>query len=378
MNIQKPRLIDNYSSIILDILRILAAAIVLIFHIAGHWSITNNSITKMSRAPHGGVVIFFVLSGFVIAYTAIQRNRGGMQYFQARFSRLYSIVIPALVITGIIQVAVYYLDKDLYLGFARGLSLPRYILSGLFVNEIWFFSAGPPINGPLWSLSYEFWYYIIFGLFLYKRKGRKWLIPGIIGCLIPGPKILLMMPIWLFGYLAYRIPRPNITISQSWVMFSILTIASFISIFYIQPLPYKIGGDQPLTFAGQFLTDWITGIFIALALWIIPPYEGKVKWVALTKWIRNIADLTFPIYILHFPFIVLYDALTSSSINKTSQLWLPLIFILTVTILIGIVLERFRPYWTKFFSYLFTKIAAIRTKFNHKPIKDPSIVPSIK
>lgn len=304
--------------------------------------------------------MFFVLSGFVIAYTATQKNKGGMQYLQARFSRLYSVVIPALLITGIIQFTVHHLNVDLYSHFTRGLSFPRYLMSSLFVNEIWFLSAAPPINGPLWSLSYEFWYYMIFGLFLYRRKGWKWLIPGFIGCLIAGPKILIMMPIWLAGYLAYRMPRPNISKRASWILFTLFITLSLLIIIYVPPFPFEIGGANILTFASQFLTDWMTGIFVVLAIWIIPPFESQNKPSTLMKQLRNFADITFPIYVLHYPFMILYDALGFAPIKHTWQLWSPIIFVLTATILFGLLLEKYRSLWTKLFKNLFSKLATAK------------------
>jgi peptidoglycan/LPS O-acetylase OafA/YrhL len=52
---------------------------------------------------HLAVMVFFVLSGCVIAYTTFQRHPGDVQkYIIARLSRLYSVVIPALILTGIL------------------------------------------------------------------------------------------------------------------------------------------------------------------------------------------------------------------------------------------------------------------------------------
>jgi peptidoglycan/LPS O-acetylase OafA/YrhL len=378
MNVNKLRSIDSYSSVALDSLRIIAALMVLVFHIFNHWMPLNNSTILMSHTAHGGVVLFFVLSGFVIAYSADQNNRGGMKYFQARFSRLYSVLIPALVITGLIQLIVYNLNIDLYSSFTRGPSLPRYILSGLFMNEIWLLSAAPPINGPLWSLSYEFWYYIIFGLFMFRRKGWKWFVPSIIACLLAGPKIFIMMPIWLLGCLAYRSPRPNLSKNILWVLFAVFISLSVVVMCYITPFPFDIREGHPLSFSSQFITDWLAGICVAGAVWVIPPFEGKATSTSMILYLRKTADITFPLYILHYPLLILYDAFGFRPINSILDLWVPFTCILTAAVLIGIVLERFRPYWTKFFSYVFTRIAAIRTKFNHKPIKDPIIVPSIK
>ena len=236
------------------------------------------------------------------------------------------------------------------------------------MNEVWFLSAAPPINGPLWSLSYEFWYYMIFGLFLFRKKGWKWMIPGFLACIIAGPKILIMMPIWLFGYLAYKTPRPSISATTSWIFFGTIITIALLVMCYAPAIPFPIDGDGPLTFASQFLTDWFTGLLVVLAIWLIPPFEGVVKQDGVIKFIRKLADVTFPIYVLHYPLIILYDALHFGPITKDSQLWAPFISITLVTIVFGLLLEKFRPFWTKLFNLLFNKLSALKLVLvNSKP-----------
>ena len=49
------------------------------------------------------VVIFFVLSGYVIAYTADQKDRTVRRYFINRCARIYSVVVPALLLTRALE-----------------------------------------------------------------------------------------------------------------------------------------------------------------------------------------------------------------------------------------------------------------------------------
>ncbi|MFQ3189263.1 MAG: peptidoglycan/LPS O-acetylase OafA/YrhL [Paraglaciecola sp.] len=73
-----------------------------------------------------------------------------------------------------------------------------------FVTQIWFLSAIPFSNGPFWSLGYEFWYYVIFAIVFYIKTPIKYLLLLVI-CLFVGPKILLLLPIWLMGVMVYKI-----------------------------------------------------------------------------------------------------------------------------------------------------------------------------
>ena len=91
-------------SIYLDIIRFLAALVVLASHI-GYYRFTQGNMQWIRDLNLGSdaVVLFFVLSGFVIAYTTFARNRGAAVYAEARLARLYSVIIPALVFTFVID-----------------------------------------------------------------------------------------------------------------------------------------------------------------------------------------------------------------------------------------------------------------------------------
>lgn len=266
----------------------------------------------------------------------------------ARFSRLYSIVIPALAITAFTELVLLMVDPELSASMTRGAMVPRYILSMFLSNEVWFLSAAPPINGPLWSLSYEFWYYIIFGFFFFRKKNVKWLLAGLLACVVAGPKILLMMPIWLFGYLSYKL-SPTIRQRTSWLLFLSFLAAASASFVFLPGWPGELG-NAPLFFSGQFITDIISGIFIALSLAFMP--TGGTSVAKLIRPIRRAADLTFPIYVLHFPLLILYGSLSDHTVTHSHQLIAPTIAVLVACIMIGFVLEKYRRVWDVGFQNL--------------------------
>ncbi|HEX8425288.1 acyltransferase [Hymenobacter sp.] len=353
-----PRLISTNSSLFLDTLRLAAALIVAIFHAYIMWFPEKDSTTTpLFNISHAAVVIFFVLSGYVIAYTTTINNRGSLQYAQARLSRLYSVVLPALLITGLTELIIRYADTDLHAMYSRGASLPRYILSGTFLNEIWFFSAAPPMNSPLWSLSYEFWYYIIFGVWFFRSTGWKSTVLLLLACLIAGPKILLMMPIWLAGFAAYRLPKLNISATTSWLFVLLAVCVTIATVVYVPIFPRPIG-TPPLFFANQFVTDWVNGFFFAVALWFLPLSTRVVPSGNLITSFRKIADLTFPIYVLHNPLLILSRAIMGYEKNNLAHMWQNLIVVLIAAAIIGVYLEKQRPLWSKFFG----KLLGLKTK----------------
>ena len=357
----RPRIIIGSSSIFLDALRICAALTVLYIHAFDRWfPKLAHPPSKPGEPSHAAVIVFFVLSGYVIAHTTISKNRGGLQHAQARLSRLCSVVIPVLIITALIQFALAYIDPVLLASYSRGPSFIRYILSGLFINEIWFFSAGPPINGSLWSLSYEFWYYIIFGLWIFKKGGWiSYLLP-LAACLIAGPKILLMMPVWLAGYAAYSFPKPQIKEHINWLFVLAGILVAWLAVNYVPPIPYVLY-RKPLYFTNQFITDWISGLCIAFVLWVLPTgneHSTEHKWAGL---FRKVADLTFPLYVLHFPLLVLWRGLFGLKVNNQLQMWQAIIFAILMSAIIGVLLEKQRHLWSGFFKWLIADKAANKT-----------------
>lgn len=353
------RIINGSTSFLLDSLRLCAALTVLYIHAFDRWFPTRAHPGDEPGEPsHAAVIVFFVLSGYVIAHTTISKNRGGMQYAQARLTRLCSIVIPALVITAIIQFIIGHMNPALLASYSRGHSWFRFLLSGLFINELWLFSAAPPLNGSLWSLSFEFWYYTIFGLWFFRKPGWKYMLVPIAFCLFAGPKILLMMPVWLAGYFAYSLPRPAISRTAAWVLVFLALALAWLAVTYVPAMPFKIG-YKPLYYANQFFTDWIVGIITAAALWILPSGDRAHVSAGWEGWFRKLADLTFPLYVLHFPLLILWRCLFGFRLNDAAQLWQALISVLVTAGLIGILLEMQRPLWGRFFKWSLTSLRGV-------------------
>jgi peptidoglycan/LPS O-acetylase OafA/YrhL len=350
--------ISGYTSIALDSLRLLAAFTVVIIHGHDQWmsSNPNNSLPGLEQLSHAGVIIFFVLSGYVIAYTTSANNRGPQQYAIARLSRLYSMLIPALIISTFAQYIVSKLSPAISAEFTRGASWPRYLLSGAFLNEIGFLSAAPPINRPLWSLSYEFWYYVIFGLLFFQRNDR-WKSPllTILACVIAGPKILLLMPIWLSGCMAYKFQHSISPKFKSWLFFFMLLGIAGTVVIFLNSLPFKLG-IKPFFYSNQFITDYLVGFLIAFALGTLPNKQSS-QFVSTSAYkFRKFADLTFPLYVFHHPILILWKSIFDFHMNDRLQMWLAISISIAISLLIGTILENQRHLWTSLFRNIFAEI----------------------
>lgn len=216
----------------------------------------------------------------------------------------------------------------------------------------------PPANIALWSLSFEFWYYLIFGLwFCTGRSWKSWAL-ALGACVIAGPKIVLMMPVWLLGCAAYWVPRPRIWRAASWVCVAFAMSAAAWAASVVRPFPLPIG-HAPFNFANQFVTDWAVGFFVALGLWLVPANatEGsRLIPSSLVQRVRAVADLTFPIYVLHFPLLVLWRVLFGTRLNDLGQYIAAVMVAALISVVLGVTIERKRSVWSQLFRRLFALI----------------------
>ncbi len=122
---------------------------------------------------HAGVVLFFVLSGFVIAWSVDKSEElTWRKYYVDRFSRIYSVLPIAILFTAIIDS----IGGGLSNAYGNPLLIPQeHYWLRLFVNlfsvqgfqgyRVQFGS-----NPALWSIGYECFYYLVFGLIFFWRQ----------------------------------------------------------------------------------------------------------------------------------------------------------------------------------------------------------------
>jgi peptidoglycan/LPS O-acetylase OafA/YrhL len=114
-------------------------------------------VFALTRIGPETVILFFVLSGYLVGGRAIDRMAKQVfrptDYAIDRLTRVFVPLLPALVLTAVIGVAVGNEDTGplVFLGNLLGL------------QQVFVPSYGS--NGPLWSLSYEIWFYVLAGAF---------------------------------------------------------------------------------------------------------------------------------------------------------------------------------------------------------------------
>ena len=70
----------------------------------------------LANLGNDAVMVFFVLSGFVIAYVADKKEKTFHDYALSRLARLYSVAAPALALTVVVDYVGSRIDYSLYTG----------------------------------------------------------------------------------------------------------------------------------------------------------------------------------------------------------------------------------------------------------------------
>lgn len=289
-------------SLYLDALRFGAAFTVFLSHYATG-RISGGMFWYLADYGRTAVLVFFVLSGYVIAWVTEARERTIEDYALSRVARLYSVIIPAFIVTAALDYLGQAIDPRLY-GPEWGHSMAHpavgYALSFVFLGESWNLSALPGFNVPFWSLNYEAWYYVLFAVAWFLRGWRRTAAMGL-AALLAGPKILFLLPVWLMGVAAWRY-RAALPKRLGGPLVA-LSLAGFTAIEALggQPLFW-----HPITHwlpPGYSAYDYILGSIVALFIVGLANLQLPMPGARLQRAVRGLAGTSFGLYLLHYPLL---------------------------------------------------------------------------
>lgn len=303
------------TSIYLDLVRFGAAVVVLLTHLA-YTRFSGGLLLPLRTFGNDAVMIFFVLSGYVIAHTAASRDREIGVYFTNRLARLYSVALPAIVLTFVLDQWGQRIDPALYDGFWYKADRPllRIAAALTFTNELWFQSLRLFTNGPYWSLGYEFWYYVLFACAWYLRGRQRVLGLCAVAALV-GPKILLLLPVWVLGVWVYRVnarDRVGERLGTVLALGSVALYAAFRAFGGRDALLHasyewlgKSFVEQGLKWSNEFLAAYFIGALVAANFIGVNALAARLTPVltACERPIRFCAGYTFSIYLFHYPLL---------------------------------------------------------------------------
>ena len=297
-------------AVYLDLVRAAAAVAVLLSHVLPVFG-----FGKLFPAyGHDAVVVFFVLSGFVIAYACDRKDTGLFDYALSRLVRLWSVAVPALVLGMVLWALLPSPDAasapSRSLRDAAGASLANL----LFLGESWAGERLPPFNGPFWSLNYEAWYYAIYAAFVFTPGRKRWPV-AVLVCVLAGPAVMALAPCWFAGVALYhwraRLRMSNAVAAGVFV----LSLLGYAAIGYYELADwsrawlkqatagqsYRLGASQGLV-ADFLLTAAVAAHFAAAASL---PLIGNAL-LPVRRMAVGAASFTLSIYLYHSPLLALF------------------------------------------------------------------------
>lgn len=298
-------------SLYLDGVRFFAALLVFLFHM-GYFA--GWRVPVIGQFGSEAVITFFVLSGFVISYTAKHKHPDLRDYALSRLARLWSVGLPAIALTFLLDTVGQHLALPAYAPMVP-YSAIKWILSTLanaaFLNQFWSFSIWPGTNGPFWSIAYEFWYYAIFGAAFYLTGWRRVCLV-IVALLVAGPKIVVAFPIWLIGLALLRaLPSDRrsaapVAGALAWCASLALLVGFFsfdVSAWLEAAFPTVAAFGHSTWEVDFFPKSYLLGLMLGLNLYGVMLLSGAIPRIAkpLATLVTVLANASFGIYLFHYP-----------------------------------------------------------------------------
>ena len=309
---------------ILDGLRGVAALLVVAFHVCEANSTSH--LDLMINHGYLAVDFFFLLSGFVVAYA--YDDRWGKLTLKGFFTRRLIRLQPMVIMGAVIGAIFFYYQKSAYWPIISEVPVWK-MLSIMFLGflmipitpsmDIRGWNETYPLNGPAWSLFFEYLANIIYGLGL-RKLGKVALTAlvvvsaaALIYLTVAGPTgdviggwslepsqfgigLTRMMFPFFAGLLLCRVGKLT-KVNNAFFWCSLLLITVF-------AIP-RIGDENTL---------WMNGIYESAAIILVFPLivylgaSGNPLGKFSAKVCKFLGDISYPIYITHYPLIYTYTA----------------------------------------------------------------------
>lgn len=307
---------------VLDGLRGVAAITVVCFHIFEAFATSHLD----QRINHGYLAVdfFFMLSGFVVGYAYDDRWRTmtTMDFIKRRIIRLHPMVVMGAIIGALMfysqGCSVWDVSKVTVSALLLAMVLNALLIPALPGHEVRGLGEMFPLNGPSWSLFFEY-----IGNILYVLIIRKFSTKALGGLVVAAACGLAVFAIWgplgdicagfsltgmeftagslrlLFSFTAglflSRVFKPVRIKGAFWIC-SIILVS-------LLAIP-RIGGAENL---------WMNGLYDTLCCVLVFPLlvvlgaSGKGG-IFTNKLSKFLGDISYPLYMVHYPFIYLYYA----------------------------------------------------------------------
>jgi peptidoglycan/LPS O-acetylase OafA/YrhL len=329
----------------LDGLRAAAAILVVLHHVrlwlfappgeVTHWTLLSRVFYRVTALGAEYVLIFFVLSGFFIGSAVGRKVADGRlrwrDYLLDRATRLYIVLLPALLLTVILDAVGSALagPHSLYNGHGSYALAPVNIsgahtgvvafLGNLaFLQDLHYVTTFGS-NLPLWSLAFEFWFYVAFPAMvalMLPRTGTKGRV--VAGGLILWSLFLLrgnlmFFAIWLAGVAIAYFPRQPIRVTPDRAR----ALAAAGIVFLAGTLGFWVGKGGKRTGEILIALGTVLVIFAFSHAYTGAALKGRAPF---GRYASRLAKSSFTLYVVHAPILLFLSATT---IRRREALWQP-------------------------------------------------------
>lgn len=335
---------------ILDGLRGVAALLVVWYHVHEGFAFAGGGAITGINHGYLAVDFFFMLSGFVISYAYDDRWAQGFSlksFFKRRIIRLHPMVVLGAVIgavTFILQGCVRWDGTHVAIS-----AVMIALLCAMFMipatpgcrYEVRGNGEMFPLNGPIWSLFFEYLGNILYALAIRRMSKRvlTWLVV-ILGMLHMSFAVLDMsgygsigvgwtmnnanfwggMLRMLFPFTAGMLVARNFRAINVRGAFWICS-AVLLALFCVPYLPqsFKVGASLSLTLNGAFESFCVVLVF-PLLVWL--GASGTTSHRLSDRICNFLGDISYPLYVIHYPFMYLfYDWLINTEKYTLAETW---------------------------------------------------------
>ena len=318
---------------ILDGLRGVAAIMVVWFHIFEAFATSHLD----QRINHGYLAVdfFFILSGFVVGYAYDDRWKtlSVKEFLKRRVIRLHPMVVMGALIGGAMfytqGCSVWDVTEVTVLALFVATFINALLIPATIGTEVRGLGEMYPLNGPSWSLFFEYIGNILYALFIRKLPTKalavlvfaagcglaSYAIFGPLGDICVGYSLtgaeftggfLRLLFSFSAGLLLFRLFKPVKVKNTFW-------ICSLVVVFLLATP--RIGGGEML---------WLNGLYDTICFALLFPlivYLGASGTVSNKHTIRLckfLGEISYPLYMVHYPFIYLYYAWVKNQIGRAS------------------------------------------------------------
>ncbi|WP_455587109.1 acyltransferase family protein [Bacteroides sp.] len=326
---------------LLDGLRGVAALLVIWYHVFEGFA--TSPIDQQFNHGYLAVDFFFILSGFVVGYAYDDRWKTTMNtkdFFKRRLIRLHPMVVMGAVLGAI---TFYIQGCEKWDGAHVTISM---VMLAMLLN-LFLIPAVPgtgpevrgngemyPLNGPSWSLFFEYIGNILYALFI-RRLSTKALTALVV---LAG---IGLASFAIFNYSGYGHLGVGWTLSEYNLIGGLLRMLFSFSIgllmsrnfkpvhirgaFWICSLAIVVLLSMP--YIGDGESPWMNGLYDSICAILIFPMlvylgaSGKATDKATVRVCKFLGDISYPVYIIHYPFMYLFYAWLWSEKLTFSQSW---------------------------------------------------------